>query len=96
MDYIFEWDPDKAQQNRKKHGISFEQAAMVFTDPKAISLYDTEHSKDEDRWVTLGLSVSHGLVIVCHTFQWVGKSAARIRIFSSRKATKRESRQYLE
>ena len=59
MDYIFEWDPDKAQQNKKKHGISFEQAATVFTDPNAISLYDTGHSKDEDRWITLGLSENH-------------------------------------
>jgi len=80
----------------KKHGISFELAATVFTDPKAISLYDPEHSKDEDRWVTLGLSANHGLVVVCHTFQWINKPAARIRIFSSRKATRRESRQYLE
>ena len=96
MDYVFEWDPSKAQQNKKKHGISFELAATVFTDPKAISLYDTEHSKDEERWVTLGLSVNHGLVVVCHTFQPISKSAARIRIFSSRKATRRERRQYLE
>jgi uncharacterized DUF497 family protein len=96
VDYLFEWDPDKAKQNKKKHRISFEQAATVFTDPKAISLYDTEHSKDEDRWITLGLSDNHGLAIVCHTFQWIDKSSARIRIFSSRKATTRESRQYSE
>jgi uncharacterized DUF497 family protein len=96
VDYIFEWDADKARRNKKKHGISFEQAATVFTDPKAISLYDTEHNKEEDRWVTLGLSVNHGLVIVCHTFQWMGQSAARIRIFSSRKATQCERRQYSE
>ena len=96
MDYVFEWDPDKARRNKKQHGISFEQAAMVFKDPKAISMYDTEHSKGEDRWVTLGLSVNHGLVVVCHTFQWTSKSAARIRIFSSRKATRQERQQYSE
>ena len=96
VDFNFEWDPAKAQHNKKKHGLSFEQAATVFTDPKAISLYDTEHCEDEDRWITLGLSANHGLVIVCHTFQWIGKSGARIRIFSSRKATRRESRQYSE
>lgn len=96
MDYIFEWDPNKARQNKKKHGIHFELAVTVFTDPQAISLYDTEHSKDEDRWITLGLSASHGLLVVCHTFQRISKSTARIRIFSSRKATKCESRQYSE
>lgn len=96
MDYTFEWDPDKAQRNKKKHGISFEQAATVFRDPRAISLYDAEHSKGEERWITLGLSADLGLVIVCHTFEWMGASAARIRIFSSRKATQRESRQYSE
>lgn len=94
MDYIFEWDPDKAQQNKKKHGISFDQAATVFTDPMAISIYDTEHSKDEDRWVTLGLSANHGVIIACHTYLRIDESTARIRIFSSRKATKRESQQY--
>ena len=96
MDYVFEWDPDKARRNKKQHGISFEQAAAVFKDPNAVSIYDTEHSKGEDRWVTLGLSVDHGLVVVCHTFQWTSKSAARIRIFSSRKATRQERQQYSE
>jgi len=96
MDYNFEWDPGKAQQNKEKHGISFEQAATVFNDPQAISLYDTEHSKGEDRWVTLGVSEKHGLIVVCHTFQWISKSEAHVRVFSSRKATKREIRQYSE
>jgi uncharacterized DUF497 family protein len=96
VDYVFEWNPDKARRNKKQHGISFEQAIMVFKDPKAISIYDTEHSKGEDRWITLGLSVNHGLVVVCHTFQWISKSVARIRIFSSRKATRRERQQYSE
>jgi uncharacterized DUF497 family protein len=94
--YIFEWDPDKAAQSRKKHGISFEQAATVFKDPRAVSLYDAEHSKREDRWITLGLSADRGLLVVCHTFRWVGPSAARIRVFSCRRATRCESRQYAE
>jgi uncharacterized DUF497 family protein len=96
VQYDFEWDPNKAQQNRSKHGISFEQAATVFRDPKAISVYDAEHSTKEDRWTTLGLSASIGLIVVCHTFEWTDPSTARIRIFSCRKATRRESRQYLE
>jgi len=94
--YIFEWDPDKAARNQKKHGVGFEQAATVFKDPQAISLYDAEHSKRDDRWNTLGLSVDRGLLVVCHTFEWVDPSVARIRIFSCRKATRYESRQYAE
>jgi uncharacterized DUF497 family protein len=96
MDYTFEWDPDKAQRNKKNHGISFEQAATVFRDPRAISLYDAQHSKGEERWITLGLSADSGLITVCHTFKWIDPSTARIRIFSSRKATQREILQYSE
>jgi uncharacterized DUF497 family protein len=53
---IFEWDEKKANQNIKKHGISFEEAATVFGDPFSITIYDPLHSKDEDRFVILGLS----------------------------------------
>jgi uncharacterized DUF497 family protein len=96
VEYVFEWDPAKAGQNERKHGVSFEQAATVLKDPRAISVYDTGHSKREDRWITLGFSADRGLLVVCHTFEWAGPSAARIRIFSCRKATRRESRQYVE
>jgi uncharacterized protein len=94
--YIFEWDPNKAARNQEKHGIGFEQGATVFRDPRAVSLYDAEHSKREDRWITLGLSADRGLLVVCHTFEWVDPSVARVRIFSCRKATQYESRQYAE
>lgn len=96
MEYRFEWDPNKARQNRKKHGASFEQAATVFADPRAVTLYDTEHSEDEERWITLGLSVHAGLLVVCHTFAWIDPTCARIRIISCRRATRQESRQYSE
>lgn len=95
-EYVFEWDPDKAERNRKKHGIGFPQAATVFQDPRAVSVYDAGHSKREDRWITLGVSADRGLLVVCHTFQWVDPSVARIRIISCRKATQHESRQYAE
>jgi uncharacterized protein len=49
VEYHFEWDPGKAQRNKKKHGIGFEQAVAVFSDPRALSLYDAEHSTNEDR-----------------------------------------------
>ena len=53
----FEWDPSKAEQNFRAHGITFERAATVFRDPRALSEFDEEHSQDEDRWITLGLDL---------------------------------------
>ena len=96
MDYCFEWDPNKAATNQRKHGVSFQQAATVFLDPRALSLYDEEHSTEEDRWITLGISATTGLLVVHHTFEEGGPSAVRVRIISVRKATKRETRQYTE
>jgi hypothetical protein len=94
--YDFEWDPGKERGNFRKHGVRFEQATTIFRDPRALSLYDTEHSGTEDRWITLGLSASGGVLVVHHTFKEVGPSTVRIRIFSSRKATKYEVEQYSE
>ena len=51
MQYNFEWDPVKAHANRKKHGVGFEEAATVFLDPRALSLFDTTHGQGEDRWI---------------------------------------------
>ena len=48
MNYNFEWDPHKAQLNHQKHGIRFEEAATVFRDPKALTIFDPDHSKIED------------------------------------------------
>ncbi|HRH82095.1 MAG TPA: BrnT family toxin [Thiobacillaceae bacterium] len=49
------WDPAKAQTNLAKHGVSFAQAASVLLDPLALTVFDTSHSQDEERWFTLGL-----------------------------------------
>lgn len=94
MDYDFEWDLNKARLNRRKHGVAFEQAATVFRDPRAVSVYDDMHSGTEDRWITLGLSAMGVLLVVHHTFDDVNANTVRIRMFSSRKATKKESDQY--
>ena len=94
MNYDFEWDPRKARANWLKHGVHFEQAASVFRDPRAISMFDAAHSKEEDRWVTLGLSAAGSLLVVHHTYEDVGANRSRIRIFSSRKATRKETGQY--
>jgi hypothetical protein len=79
-----------------KHGVRFDQAATVFLDPRAISIFDTDHSDDEDRWMTLGISATAGLLVVNHTFVATDDRTATIRIISSRKATKREAEQYAE
>ena len=92
--FDFEWDPEKAAQNLRKHRVSFEQAATVFLDPQALSVYDSQHSENEDRWITLGSDKRGALLVVCHTFREVGASNAVVRVISSRKATKAERKQY--
>ena len=94
MNYNFEWDPHKAELNYKKHGIRFEEAATVFRDQKALTIFDPDYSQLEDRWIMMGLSKTGRLLIVCHTFQEENKEAVSIRIFSSRNATKKESKLY--
>ena len=89
------WDPDKAATNRKKHGLSFETAALVFDDPFHASKPDTH--PDGDRWQTIG-RVGPVLVLVIHTLP-AGNSEEDEsvgRIISARKATARERRVYEE
>ncbi len=87
----FEWDPNKAAQNLTKHGVTFEEAISVFTDPMFITVVDDEHSIDEERYITIGLSAQGQLLIIAHTDR-----EDRIRIISARKATKREEQFYVE
>ena len=94
MQYNFEWDPYKAEQNLRKHNLSFEQAAEVFLDPLAVSIYDEEHSLDEDRWITIGKDHTNLVLVVSHTFHEENIDNCRIRLISSRKATKKEIKQY--
>lgn len=96
MNYDFEWDPHKAKTNHRKHGIGFEHAATVFRDLRAVSVFDEAHSAIEERWITLGVSAGGGLLVVHHTFKEITENTIRIRIFSSRKATKKEIGQYGE
>lgn len=95
MDYNFEWDPTKAQSNRDKHTVAFEEAATVFQDSSAATMYDPDcHSQTEDRWITLGISRSGRVLVVCHTFHDEAGEAAAIRIYSARKATRDETKIY--
>lgn len=85
----FEWDSEKATSNVAKHGVSFEEAATVFGDPLSLTVYDPDHSQDEDRYITMGTSSDGQLVIVSHTDR-----DDQIRIISARVASKRERKAY--
>jgi len=87
----FIWDEDKNRINIKSHKISFEEAKSVFFDPNAKVIHDPDHSSDEDRFIILGLSKSLNILVVCHCYR---EKDEVIRIFSARKATKTECRQY--
>lgn len=96
VNYNFEWDFRKASENRDKHGVAFEEAATVFKDSKAISLFDPDHSETDNRWITMGISEKGRLLIVIHTFREESEDSATIRIISSRKASKQETKSYGE
>lgn len=96
MNYNFEWDPNKAKSNIEKHKISFEDATSVFKDENAISIFDEEHSSNEERWITIGMDIKTRTLVVVHTFVTLNKSSCNIRIISARKATKNEQKYYKE
>ena len=87
----FEWDKRKALANKKKHGVSFEEARSVFFDERARLIDDPEHSVDEERFILMGLSSSLRLLLVCHCYR---SEANVVRFISARKATARESKSY--
>jgi uncharacterized DUF497 family protein len=94
MDFDFEWDPGKAKSNMQKHGVTFEEAATVMRDPRAMNMYDPDHSESEERWMTLGISSSGRLLVVCHTFDEKPGALVTIRIYSARRPTSREINNY--
>ena len=91
MSLKIEWDERKAASNLKKHHVSFSEASTVFNDPWFITFLDEEHSIDEDRYITIGLSSRNRLLLVAHTDQ-----GGQIRIISARKATSNERKSYEE
>jgi len=83
------WNPDKAAANLKKHRVSFIEAASVFSDPLSTTVPDPDHSANEDRYITVGLSYRSRLLMVAHT-----ERGDRIRIISARELTRRERESY--
>ena len=87
----FEWNPDKAVINLRKHSISFQEAATVFDDSLSVTFPDPDHSIGEDRYVIIGMSGSGQFLVVSHTDR-----GNRTRIISARRATRQERRFYEE
>ncbi len=87
----YEWDPGKDRANRRKHGISFEEASTVFFDEGALIAADPDHSDDEDRFLIIGFSIQVRVLLVCFCER---RGTNAIRIISARKATKKEQLQY--
>jgi len=87
----FEWDEAKSRLNRKRHGVSFEEARTAFSDENARLTGDPDHSDDEDRFLLLGFSVRVRLLVVAHTYRQKDET---IRIISARRADRSERNDY--
>jgi uncharacterized DUF497 family protein len=90
-DAWFEWDDDKNSANIAKHGVDFAEAKEVFVDPLIAIIPDPDHSDDEERFIAIGRTRRHLLLVVIHVDRM-----ERTRIISARRATIRERRSYEE
>lgn len=91
MEFLFEWDEEKAKANLKKHKVSFEEGTTIFHDLLVATMPDPDHSKDEQRYIAIGLSVNSRLLVVVFT-----ERGAKTRLISCRRATPRERKIYEE
>ncbi len=87
----FEWDPAKALENERKHGVTFEEASTSFADTASLTIHDPEHSDPEDRYVLLGMSAPGRLLVVVHA-----ERGDNIRLISARPADRREAAKYTQ
>ena len=87
----FEWDDDKNVENIRKHGVSFGEAQTAFQDECAPYYFDPDHSREEDRYLLIGLSSSQRILIVSHCYR---DGDMKIRIISARKANENEKKAY--
>ena len=92
-DLRFEWDSAKDRTNQRKHGISFDEARTAFLDERGRLMHDPDHSDEEDRYVLLGFSSDQRLLVVCHSYR---SDDEVIRVFSARKANRRERAAYAQ
>jgi uncharacterized DUF497 family protein len=87
----FAWNSEKDQENLRKHGVAFGEAATVFLDKRAGLYHDPEHSDAEDRYILHGMSEKARMLVVCHCYR---RNDSIIRIISARKADAQESTEY--
>lgn len=85
----FEWNPEKSRSNVQKHGITFEQAKEVFSDPLHIARLDHRYSYLEERWITLGSTLNSKILVVANIF-FTDEGEEIIRIISARPANPKE------
>lgn len=91
MSLKFEWHPEKERLNQRKHNVSFPEASTIFADPLSATVFDPDHSEEEDRYISIGYSVRNRLLMVSHTAR-----DNRIRIISARELTALERKEYEE
>jgi uncharacterized DUF497 family protein len=89
MPLTFEWDPRKARSNFAKHSVGFEEASTIFADPLSLTIPDPQHSRTEERYVTIGTAFTGKLLVVVHT-----NRGDNIRVISARRASRRERMSY--
>ncbi len=92
MGIRFSWSPRKAAINRRKHGVSFEEAATAFGDPLSITIPDPDHSEGEERFILIGVSAHRRSLVVVH----VERAEDEYQLISARLATRRERILYEE
>lgn len=85
----FEWDPEKAAANARKHGVDFAEAMTVFSDPLELTIVDPDHSEGEQRFLSIGLSMAGRLIVVGYT-----ERAGRTRMINARVASSQERQNY--
>ena len=94
--FRFEWDGVQADANARKHGVSFEVACTVFSDPRLLTVADLEHSEIEERWFSIGCPGNGAVLSVVYLWSEVDPEPTKIRLISARTATRTEIRHYRE
>ncbi len=94
--FQFEWDEIKAAANVRKHGVSFEPASTVFSDPGLLTVADLEHSQIEERWFSIGRASNGAMLSIVYLWSESDPATTKIRLISAREATHTEIRHYEE
>lgn len=96
MQFQFEWDEEKALGNLRKHGVSFELASSIFSDPRILTSADLAHSETEERWFSIGLANNGVILSVAYLWSNAEPDVTRIRLITARRATNTELRCYVD